>query len=443
LGFKQAHAAPQKQLPGVLDYFGYDEAADQLIHVHAHYQLVLGHDRTKNYRLPIETAFLSSAAKGYLFDVPTVEFEFVVFVIRMMLKHSTWDVMLGGEIQLGKNERAELVHLQDRIDPDRVRDILEHHLPYIHQDLFSDCLQALQPGCPFWVGIGTGRRLQATLQANARRPRLPDTFLKLGRRGALGIRRRILKKAAPFKYRLEGGGAMIAIVGGDGAGKTTAIGSLQAWLSRHFDTTCVHLGKPAWSWTTIGIRATLKIGNVLGLYPVDSSFRQTLEQKSLVSPGYPWLFREICRSRDRYRTYVTARRSAAKGRLVILDRFPLSEIKLMDGPQIERFVDELAARPQGSLFMSPRKTSALVRFLMRREARYYERTARPDLLIALPLDPEVAVKRKTDEPAESVRERSTEVWKLDWGRTEAHVVDAGKSKSEVLAEIKSLVWSSL
>ncbi len=67
LGFKEARAPLEQQLPGVLDYYGYDSEADKFAHVHAHYQLVLGHDRTKNYRLPIEEPFLASATQGWAF----------------------------------------------------------------------------------------------------------------------------------------------------------------------------------------------------------------------------------------------------------------------------------------------------------------------------------------------------------------------------------------
>ncbi len=94
-GFKEARASAEKELPGVLNYYGYDSDADRFIHVHLHYQLVLGHDATKNYRLPIERSYLESAVQGDLFKVPAAEYEFIVFVIRMVLKHSTWDVILG------------------------------------------------------------------------------------------------------------------------------------------------------------------------------------------------------------------------------------------------------------------------------------------------------------------------------------------------------------
>ena len=89
LGFKQAHAPGEKQMPGVLDYYGYDEQAEKWVHVHAHYQLIMGHDMTKNFRLALERPYLESAVQGELFRVPSVEFEFIILVIRMILKHST------------------------------------------------------------------------------------------------------------------------------------------------------------------------------------------------------------------------------------------------------------------------------------------------------------------------------------------------------------------
>jgi thymidylate kinase len=441
LGFKQAKAPAEKQMPGVLDYYGYDEKADRLIHVHAHYQLILGHDMTKNYRLPIERPYLESAVQDDLFKVPAPEFEFIVFVIRMVLKHSTWDVILGREGTLKNAERQELSYLQDRINRERVDDILKNHLPYINVELFNDCIQALQPACSTWTRIKTGQQLQTRLKANTRRPLFSDTYLKLWRRVALAIRRRIFKSS--FKYRLESGGAMIAVVGGDGAGKSTAVDALYDWLSKSFETTRVHMGKPAWSWTTITIRGILKIGNLLRLYPVESTFRETLNEKSLVSPGYPWLLREVCRARDRYRTYIKARRFAANGGLVICDRFSLPQIRLMDGPLAARFISELMAGPQAGQFMGPQQDSRPARILVKMDERYYQQTVLPELLFVLRVDPEIAVQRRSDEDASAVRERSTEIWELNWEHTDAHIIDAGKSKTDVLSELKALLWPEL
>lgn len=441
LGFKQAKSPTEKQLPAVLDYYGYDEPADKWVHVHAHYQLILGHDMTKNYRLPFERPYLESAVQREVFKVPRVEFEFITFVVRMVLKHSTWDVICGGEGRLKTAERQELTYLEARISRDCVNNILKRHLPCIDIELFNDGIQALRPGCSVWTRLKTGRQLQARLRANARRPLTIDILCKLWRRAALAIRRRTFKSTS--KYRLESGGAMVAIVGGDGAGKSTAVDGLYDWLSKNFETTSVHLGKPPWTWATRTVRGVVKIGNLFGLYPAEASFRETLCQKSPVSPGYPWLLREVCRARDRYWTYVKARRFAAKGGLVILDRFPLSQIRLMDGPQADRFIGELMDGPQADQFLSPHRGSRLTKTLVNLEESYYHQIAPPELLIVLRVDPEIAVQRKTEEEATFVRERSREIWGLNWEHTEVHRIDASQSKSDVLKQLKALVWSTL
>jgi hypothetical protein len=441
LGFKQANAPVEKQMPGVFDYFGYEPAADRLIHVHLHYQLVLGHDMSKNYRLPIEKQYLESAAQGDLFRVPAPEFEFVVFVIRMVLKHLTWDAVLGREGKLKASERQELAYLQASIDLDRVHDILTWYLPSINPELFDKCVRALQPDLPTWVRVNIGQQLQAKLQANARRSLPIDVSLKLWRRGDLAIRRRIFKSSP--KYCLESERGMIAVVGGDGAGKSTTVDALYRLLSKHFETTRVHMGKPSWSLTTRSVRGILKIGQILGLYPLESTFRETLHEKSVVSPGYPWLVRVACLARDRYRTYVRARRFADKGGLVIFDRFPLPQIQLMDGPQAERFVSELAKGPRAGQLMSPHPDSPLVKLLAGLEERYYHQIVPPEQLIVLRIDPEIAVQRKTGEDATVVRERNTEIWEMKWEDTGAHIMDSSKAKTDMLAELKSLIWSKL
>jgi thymidylate kinase len=441
LGFKQAKTSVEKQMPGVQDYYGYDEEADRLVHVHAHYQLILGHDMTKNHRLPIEKPYLDSAVKGALFRIPAPEFEFIIFVIRMILKHSTWDAILSREGTLIKRERQELAYLLAHINQDRVYDLLSQHLPYIDAELFDNCIEALQPGCSTWTRIKAGQWLRAKLQANARHSLLADVFLKLWRRGVLTIRRRIFKSSV--KHRLESGGAMIAIVGGDGAGKSTVVDGLYDWLSKDFDIVKMHLGKPAWSTIAILVRGILKIGQILGLYPLESTFRETLEQSSLVSSGYPFLLREACRARDRYLTYSKARRFAANGGLVILDRFPLPQIKLMDGPQAERFIRQLMDGPQAKRFMSPHLDSPIAKFLVRIEESYYRRIQVPELLIVLRVDPEIAVRRKTGDDATSVRERSMEISAVNWEHTNAHIIDSSKSKTDVLTEVKALIWSEL
>ena len=440
-GFKQAKAPIDKQMPGVLDYFGYDEQSGKWVHIHAHYQLIMGDDMTKNFRFAIEAPYLESVVWDGIFKVPAAEFEFIVFIIRMVLKHSTWDALISRQGKLKASEQSELVYLQSHIDLGRVNEILKDHLPYINKELFKNCVRALQPGCSLWTRIRTADELQTRLRANAYYPIFTDTILKLWRRAVLILRGRIFRSSS--KYSLGIGGAMIAIVGGDGAGKSTAIDTLHVWLSKNFRSTKIHMGKPAWSWITITIRSILKIGQVIGLYPLEASFDETLEQKSPVSPGYPYLIREVCRARDRYWTYIKARRMASEGNLVILDRFPLPQIQLMDGAQSRDFIRQLNNGPQAKLFLTPRMDSWLARLLVVIEENYYGQMVPPEVLAVLKVNPKIAVQRKTNEDAFSVEKRSTEIWNLNWEDTKVYVIDASKSKEEVASELKTLIWSRL
>jgi thymidylate kinase len=87
--------------------------------------------------------------------------------------------------------------------------------------------------------------------------------------------------------------------------------------------------------------------------------------------------------------------------------------------------------------------SWFARFLINLEESYYDQISLPELLIVLRVDPLIAVQRKTDEDATSVEKRSREMWQINWGTTDAHVIDASKSKTEVASELKTLIWSRL
>jgi thymidylate kinase len=424
LGFKEALSPKEDELPGVRDYYGYDLRTGRLVHVHAHFQLILGNDLSKNYRLPLEKVYLESSVQEGLFRIPAPEFEFVIFVIRMVLKHSTWDSILMRHGQLSSAEQRELETFSTPEMIAKAQAFLQH-IPGLNSTLFNECLQTLQSGCSFWVKVRIGEKLQNLLQSTARYPHWRDILVKFTRRISQPIQRRVFGYQP--KHLMASGGLFVALVGGDGSGKTTIVNELCSWLSGKFEVTALHMGKPDWSWATILVRGTLKIGTLLGLSRFEGDIFEELHRPH----GLPWFLRAVCTARDRYLTYVRARQLSSNGRLVLCDRFSFPDFMEMDGAQCELAITYL------------KKAGRLHHWLAKWEKSYYEQIKLPDLLIVLKVEPEIAVQRKREETEMAVRARSTEVWRLNWREKSAFVIDASLGKEEVVAQAKAFVWAHL
>jgi thymidylate kinase len=430
LGFKAAHEDPTWQMPGILDYYGYDQASGRLVHAHVHYQLIVGEDMTKNYHLPVEEPYLASTVQDGLFRTPAPEFELIIFIIRMILKHATWDTLLGRWGALAKAERRELAYLQSRAHSARVATLLNEYLPTIDMAFFDRCQAALRPDSSLWTRLSVGRQLQQRLKAHARRGEMVDVGLRFWRRGRLALRRRFAQLP---RRRLNRGGALIAIVGGDGAGKTTAVETVYRWLGSDLEVANVHLGKPTWSRTTKVVRALLKGVRTLTGTPYIDWATVLYENNTHVTGFAPYCLalRSLCLARDLYGSYQQARRVATNGTLVVCDRFPLAQVTWMDAPHIEQMLTLLE------------KPSWLLRRLARLEKSYFQAILPPEVLLVLRLDPEIAVVRRAEESSQPVLVRNQGIWETDWAQTSAQVIDAASPREAVHAALKAQVWSNL
>jgi thymidylate kinase len=429
LGFREGRLPPVKELPGVFHAYGLDHETGSWVHVHAHLQLILGDDMTKNYRLPIEEAYLDSSVTGELFELPTPAFELAVFAIRMVLKHATLDAMLMGHGALAASERRELVDLSEQASDVDVRTVYREHLPFIPIELVDAMLEVIRGGGSRWRRVLVARRLRRCLVPVARRPRPVDTWLRIWRRVRFGFRRFVLRRRT--RKSLESGGALIAVVGGDGAGKSTAVGQLSEWLGAAFVTERVHLGKPPWSFTTFLVKGPIAAARrYLGWFQSTRRPAHEFTGEGREFPGYAWLIWHVLSARDRARAYVKARRRATNGTLVVCDRYPVRSIRFMEGARAAWLED----RPD---------LGRLVGWLVRRERRYRSMISDPDILLVLRLAPEVAVARKPDEDPAFVRARNAEVWEARWAGTDAVVIDAGGPRQDVERALKGAVWDRL
>ena len=429
LGFRQAVAPGGREHPGVSHHYALDRASGSFVHVHAHFLLVLGDDTTKNFRLPIEVPYLESVSCDHLFPTPSPDFELAVFVVRMMLKHATWDAVAIGKGRIGDAERRELAWLLERADPDTTRAIVAEHLPGIGLDLWQRCLESVHDPHGLGARLLLGQKVLRAMRPHSRRPLLLDTWLRSYRRFAWGTRRYVFR--VPVRKRLVHIGGTVAIAGGDGAGKSTAVAGAVGWLCGPLLVHRVHLCKPRPSVLTLAVKGPMYVGRSLGLLPGTGASVDPRTATPADFPGRAWMVWHLMTARDRLRVYRKARRVSDAGGIVVSDRWPLPQIRCMDGPRTTWLLDH------------PERFGRITLALARAERRIYAQIGPPDVLAVLRIDPEIAVARRHDEESSYVRARNAEVRDVDWSATHAVVLDAAAPSDTVLRGIQQAIWERL
>jgi thymidylate kinase len=415
LGFKLARAPGARQIPGVESYFGHDPAVPRPLHLHVHYRLVLGDYWRTTYSIPIERPMLDTAVDGGFFRIPAPEYQFLVFVLRMVLRQRrrALHYALGRWL---RGIRRQLDYLEETSDRPSLAEAIRQHLPSMSLEFFDRCVAVLRgQGGPISRAVLMWQ-LHRRLVAHARRAPLAAVLSAAIEKT---LPRSLVQLLFDGRMRVAGGGTVVALIGGDGAGKSTCARELGLWLSDDFATMRAHLGNPPRSGLTLAVGGLLKVKQAL-----DQLLRRERSSVSHIE-----LLRHLCTARDCYRLYVKVHRFAARGGIAICDRYPVPENRLHVGPRIPEL---LSAQP-----------NAFARYLRDAEVSFYERIRPPHSLIVLRLDPELAVQRKPEEPADYVRARGQMVWETDWNATQAHVVDASRTLPEVLKDLKSILWSVL
>jgi thymidylate kinase len=224
---------------------------------------------------------------------------------------------------------------------------------------------------------------------------------------------------------------LIAIVGCDGAGKSTVSEAILLWMQESRSAQSCHLGiqskalgEAMMKWPLVGkLIARLIAKNA----PRDNP---TVKQHS-DGPSNLAAFATFLLSMRRWRRYQKMMALRRNGVAVIADRFPqiaVANLKV-DGPGL----------------VGVQHRNGFVSFLAKREKALYAYmiSNRPDLVIRLNIDLETAFARKPDHRYESLAAKIANVPKLEYQGAPILDLDSRLPLAEVIAQAKAAVTHSL
>jgi len=442
-GFKPFISHSSRRFIGVEDWLGHDTESGRLVHLHVYYRLVLGEDHVKNHVLPIEAAMLDDVVLRHGVKVPVPASELTILTVRALLKYRRTDA-LKDALRLGRrggvppNVRHEVADLSARVSTDELQQAARHLLPTVPAAVFTDFVEVL--GSDHRDAGALLRLRGATRRGLKGFERLPPSqamAISLGARlQRAPVLRRVLRPRTKADLRRKSsaaGGLTVALIGPDGAGKSTVIDEIVRWLGWRLSLRVSYLGTARPSTSTAAFQAASRLARRIanGLRPGPGSASHSLSWAANLAAA----LRYLAEARDRESRAREGRRLASNGALVLFDRYPLSWVRLstrpVDGPRIA----ELGVPVRGGVLAAMR----------RREEAIYRRIPSPDLVILLTLDPAVALARKESANPDGIAAKAGAV--LEAARSAAGdgvvAIDASQPLDEVVRAVESEIWRRL
>jgi hypothetical protein len=434
-GFKRFPAHPSRRYPGVEDFFGINEHTGRLLHLHLLYRLIVGERFFKNYRLPWEREFLETRVPDEVTGVfvPDPALEWLLLVCRSALKIRWRDrVLVRIASKRGESGalRSEHSWLAARVDPTA---------PKEHANRLVGARAGELVGLALAEDLAFGRlkRLRRELLRSPKVLRgygpLPALRLRWSRelRWMVGsVNRRYLHRPFPYARSGSSGGTVIAVIGSDGAGKSTVSQMLHAWLAGKVDVIPIYFGSGQGQSSILRWPLKLVLRLVRGR---SGSPRMDPEERRTRDIGLARAVWAIALAREKRSKLRTAGRARERGFVVLCDRYPQTQVDgVNDGPLLWRWRAS-TARPK--------------RALARWEDRMYDMAENvpPDVVVRLLVTPETAAARRPDDDPRELAFRTQLVRDLRFDNARYGVIDidADDDLDAVVLEVKRRLWPAL
>ncbi|SNT28741.1 hypothetical protein [Tropicimonas sediminicola] len=430
VGFKLALSRYGSGHPGVIHAFALDSATQRLLHVHAYFQVVTGDSLVKSYRLPFEPLLFGGDLRDSGIPLPPPEAELAVFVLRILLKHTS----LAECLLVNRHYRSvpeELAWLRDRASDEAAQALWASTIPGATDGELDRLIAAIAEPTAVLRRIRLGLRLAWRLRDWRRLGVMTAAASRLWRLGILVSSR--MRRRRPRS--LVAGGAIVALVGPKASGKSTLGAALADRLGKQLDLRRIHVGKPPATLLSAPVRLMLPL--LRKAMPEERSGEyQRPERREEGRYSLVYLVRMVLLAHDRRALLLRSRRAASEGAIVVADRYPSTEAGVIDGSQF----DDATVAACGS---------RLKRFLMNMERRLYRGVPSPDLVVRLvaPIETTLlrdATRNKRDGPdPDSLRRRREIETAAAFPGVPAVTIRTDRALEQSVSDVVRGVWRHL
>lgn len=418
-------------------YLGYDSDSGKLVYIDLHFSIVVGKNRVREYAL---NDFAHNIIKNRVLDISSgiyiasPAYEFFLLILRASIKVRIRDKIknLFGVVFFDKSWRSQHDWLNKRYCQTELMSLLE--LYFNKSDLDRVLMQFVTyPSLKELFYLK--KRLRGSIFGSLKYGKM-ESFIGMVLKeinGALCyVNRKFLSNLLPLNRRyLSLGGRFIALVGVDGAGKSTQINYISKYLSWKLDVSKVYLGAGDGnsSWHRFILIMCRKLLSLKSDSYNDNAYEKKRESMSVFRKFSRniWAVSLMIEKNSKLKKY---HRLSKRATVVISDRYPQNDVK--------NFND-------GSLLSEYKKNSkwSLLGWLARIEDNIYsgDKYGSPDLVIKLMVEPKISIERGQSTSIAYLQRRIDAVNSMTFSDScKVIEVDASQSPEKVSQDISNLIW---
>ena len=438
LGAVKVESQPWAKFPDIEDWLVFDADTGIIVHLHVHYEMLTGLQSTKHLLIPLSDLVFSDCSRhgSNGWPVPSPAVELTILLVRLSAKrplygHFTkskrvlakyWDEFLWLRQQTGPVDfEATLIKagisLNEKIC----------HLIFSPTVTQSDVME---------VSIAVNKQFRPFYRMDWPEACLHEVTVSFER----FIRRNCNKYWGPTRFRKRlNSGFIMALVGCDGAGKSTLSQDLNGWLQHKCDSHLLYMGSGDGNTGVINtIRKYLSSGfhvvKKLLFCSHASTTRQDFRFTNTDAPsqgkiGFArrlYSLFDLSLAYHKCKVLTKARAMADSGSIFIADRYPqIQFLGINDGPLL-----------QGGESFS---------WVAKLEKGFFSKSIRtgPDIVLKLIISPKVALARKPDHNLFTLERKAKIITELCFDACTVIDLNAELPYEEVLLNAKRAVWDKM